>query len=350
MLKNISVKFGALNCLLCIFIVLLHSDCSFAIENNMVYTVFRFIGTLCDAAVPLFFFLSAFWFYASLSDIENDFPQKIIKRFFSLIIPYLCFSAIYIIVNTIISKTGWKEYSTYSFLEMPVVISLKIWLLAKCDSAIWFIRPLVILQFISLPFYVLIKKHIAVGPACGAIGIIVNIILSEKYGNSMYWLPIFILGIWSAVYMDVWYNKVLMKIEQFKIAGGWVLFIILLVWIGTICIDRGDVIYYIYRNIGALMLLLSFWSIYPSKETILNRANKYSFFLFMLHYPIVFWLKEILVNKVSTHRQIDGLAVAVIYLITVIGTIVIVGILYELIRVFAPKVHMVLNGNRKIIK
>lgn len=91
---------------------------------------------------------------------------------------------------------------------MPIKTTAKIWILAKCDPAIWFVRPLIILQFISLPFYIFIKKNFLYGAFGAIIILLLNIILKSEYKNAVYWLPIFILGIWFAVHKDFFYSKI----------------------------------------------------------------------------------------------------------------------------------------------
>lgn len=344
---TISSKFAGLNFILSLFIVFLHSDCTFLSTNQLVKQSFLFAGTFFDVAVPLFFFLSAFWFYAHIENIEEDFFKKIIKRVHSIVIPYLSFSAIYIIWNTIMSLTWLKQYSTYSFLEVPPQITLKIWILAKCDPAIWFIRPLIILQFISLPFYIFIKKNILIGPVSVIIFIITNIILQTRYSAAINWLPMFILGIWAAVYLDYWYGLV-SRVKKKRMLGG-VLFLLLLFWINTIYDYRRNDLYYLYRNFGSLLFFFFFFLFVSVKQGIIEKLNRYSFFIFMLHYPIVFFIKKILGDIFSlSNMPLTGVMITVIYIVTILLSVIIIIFIYKSLYFLFPQIHFILNGRRKV--
>ncbi len=104
---------------------------------------------------------------------------------------------------------------------------------------------------------------------------------------------------------------------------------------------KSSTIYYLYRNGGGILFLMAIL-FYPNKDTICY-FNKYSFFIFMMHYPMVFIIKTFLVKTIS---NINYITVGIIYLSTIILTIISIICIYEFIKLLFPKLHFILNGKR----
>lgn len=343
-MKNeiISAKLAWLNLILSIFIVCLHSDCSFATNDILILRIYKWMSTLFDIAVPLFFFMSAFWFYLGLDDVEEQFAFKILKRVKTLIIPYLCFSAIFILLNTAMSFSSvLKQYSVYSFINMDWKITLKIWLLTKCNPATWFVRPLFILQFFSLPFYLFIKRKKFIGPLLFLSVVILNCLIRPGYSEALFWLPMFILGVTSATF----YNEICSMLEMIRSKKiiCYSIVIIFLFFVSFVFDKNNFVFYYLYRNFGSLFFMGAFLL----SRDIYHKPcmNRYSFFLFMMHYPIVYFVKQFILDKIYV---INGSVIFGVYLTVISLTILFIMLTYEVLRKKCPVVWNVLNGNRKI--
>ena len=119
------------------------------IDRKLLSLYFLFaehIGTVC---MTFFFFMSAFWFYKGLDNIQDIFV-KWKKRFRTLLIPFLLWTlilGIYKIANCEITLRIDNLF--YYLFQSPVA------------GPLWYILGLLILQFLS-PFLLLFKKNLKI--------------------------------------------------------------------------------------------------------------------------------------------------------------------------------------------
>ena len=186
------------NFILACSIVILHTinnSPKFISQVTAINYFFDFVVELCNITVPCFFAVSGFLFYYNFK--WEKLLGKWKRRFFSLVIPFF-------IWNTII-YFYYYGISRVSMFEMePIIFSFKNYLISifnSINSPLWFIRTLVVYVVVS-PACILLwrKKWIAQI-------MIVALIASNYMGISTrfisnYYLPMYLLGAYMALYHD----------------------------------------------------------------------------------------------------------------------------------------------------
>lgn len=100
--KQILTRLPHLNFLLSLLIVFHHGftmpvgfNGSYSpVSYGLTTAVERYMYNLSECAVPTFFFLSAYLFYRSFDGTWMQYVQKMKRRFWSLVVPYVIFCTI----------------------------------------------------------------------------------------------------------------------------------------------------------------------------------------------------------------------------------------------------------------
>ena len=330
-----------INFIMTIFIVFLHSDCSYMISSKIVHQIlFKSLNTLYDLAVPCFFVISSYLFYKNITDIRKQYKEKIYRRVFSLIIPYLLFSIFWMILYTLFTFIPFVgDYVPDSIFHHNFLENLYAFLLADYDPPIWYIRTLFALQVISPLFYLVIKKRFVIAPVLYVCFIILNIVLNPGYSTPLFWIPSFIVGIWYAIYFNR-INSYLLRYNKYV-----VLLILITFYISAVASSifwgQTQVIYYLYRVFASILFIVLISNFNALKEKP-NNFTKYSFFVFMIHYPIVQMLKRVISKFIS----INDFSIIVIYIISAVtGMLISFGAAY-LTKKYCTKLWKVVIGGR----
>ena len=138
-------KITYIHFLLTILVILVHS----ANNNSLFERIFSIEVGIGQFAIPLFFIISGFLFFHKANTI-NDVKNKIIKRFYSLVIPYLIWNLIYYIFHLIL------EPETKCSLETLIDVILNY----SYNPVFWYIHQLILLTIISpiIYYFVIIYK------------------------------------------------------------------------------------------------------------------------------------------------------------------------------------------------
>lgn len=154
-----SRKVVFLNVAATILIVLRHAETPLRFGQEMTMESYPFIFCLfqlTEVAVPLFYFISALLFYR---DCEwKNLPQKLYRRIFTLLIPYLLWNLFFILVYYILRHIPFIA----SRMNMPHSLdTAKDWLLAlyHCRfTPLWFIKYLIFFNILSPAILAIIKN------------------------------------------------------------------------------------------------------------------------------------------------------------------------------------------------
>lgn len=190
-----SKKVTLFNVLATFLIVVLHAETPlrFGRELSLGSTPFVYvIFMVTQVAVPLFFFLSGLLFY---KDCEwKNLPNKLYRRIFSLVIPFLIWNLFFVAVFWAISKVPFIADKMNRPADLNTV---KDWLLAIWHTKftpLWFIKYLIIFNLMS-PAILLVIRNKYVG-ATFAIGLLAASAFLDwdSYCDILYWMPVYLSG------------------------------------------------------------------------------------------------------------------------------------------------------------
>ena len=100
-------------------------------------------------AVPFFFLISGFLFFRNL-DSNAQLIAKIRRRFLSLVIPYLCWSTLWLIVlGVVTSIESGTDNPIRSLVPDAPLEWLYVWALDPIPGQLWFVRDLIGLSLLS---------------------------------------------------------------------------------------------------------------------------------------------------------------------------------------------------------
>jgi surface polysaccharide O-acyltransferase-like enzyme len=170
--KYLSNKIKSLSFLMMVFVVYLHSYNLPLLKELGIYVgrfsynaFFQlFISTgIVRIAVPFFFLISGYLFFVSINNYTiSEFSDKFLKRFRSLVIPYLIWSLYGIILYYILQSTPGinsffenKLLKDYTIVEITSIIFIN-----PIPYQLWFIRDLVVLILFSpiISYFLRINK------------------------------------------------------------------------------------------------------------------------------------------------------------------------------------------------
>lgn len=339
--EKVSNYITYLNVILTIMIVLLHSDCSYMLDNQAYISigVFRALNTIYDLAVPSFFIISAYLFYININDLKAQYLSKIGGRISSLIIPYFIYSFLWMFMYTLLGLLpGIGDMIPDSAINSSLTENVIAFLRADYDPPIWYLRTLFGLQLISPLIYIIIQKGKWIGLVCSIVIWVLNCVILPGYSTMLFWLPVFIIGVWWALYLD----EMCCMIEKMS----WKLLVVLIALLYVMAVmfsaeNQSNAIYYTWRTAGSCLILLCL-----SKVEMLNKKKlhfaKCTFFVFMVHYPIIQMIKRLL-SKIIT---VDSLTVWLVYVLTALIGLLICIMMGYIIKRIIPGFWRILNGGR----
>lgn len=136
-------KISYLHFILSVLVILIHS-----INNETKFERFFSIDSgIGQFAVPLFFIISGFLFFRSIRSME-DARNKLRKRVYTLLIPYLLWNLIYYMIHLLL-KPG-------SGMSLNEVIDAAF--TYKYNPAFWFMYQLILLSVISPIMYFIVNR------------------------------------------------------------------------------------------------------------------------------------------------------------------------------------------------
>lgn len=346
--KEISRKIGILNIIYTIAIVLYHFNLESAVTGRVVYdslgekVAFFLNGWMTNAgtyAVSFFYMTSAFLLYYNLT--KDNWREKLKRRLFSLLVPYLLWNTIYMLL-----------FSHTRVIKRDYVQILSGYANSEYCGPLWFVEGLLfMLLFIPLLASLVRVPFVSEGIvilafACNAMG------WSFVKGNGfvdfmgifryLYYVPSYLLGVYLAVRMRpyVFQNKY----------SKWIR-IMALVAYGLAFIDM--------KNASVEMLLnilhpISLWIIFPTEKCKMESKVLVhnTFMIYAMHDAGYQSFRRIFSYfHLAWYGRVDWSEVSIVYLwgyrilmgSIVLGLCVFFSLLCQ--RLF-PKMYRMLSGGR----
>ena len=355
--------------ILCVLIVFIHSSCLFMHvpgnpELQMVFGanwssfIQLFIGEgICRIAVPLFMVISGYLFYLTFDGSLKSYGNKLKRRVFSLVIPYLFWSTLTFIVffcaqrflglgDFFVTRNGTEINLWYLFDNI---------VLNSYDSPLWFCRYLIVLALLSIIFYWPLKK-------CPVVVFIVLLFLWIFDGKLfVFSLPnlrydsifFYFFGALIALHKN-FFSRLQSFVNKPVIITIISIFIIGLI-IRTYYFCFQDSSYLLDGNPNIMLDttskvliplgIISFWYSYDlifKKQTYVWKLSTYSFLVYAAHHPLVSIIKKLTFRFIE-YNYINSVLV---YFISACITIAVIILFGKIIHRFVPHLWRVATGNR----
>lgn len=167
--ESISHKIKILSLLLIIMVIFLHSynikqDTTFLFEPDSFFSFVNiFIQNIISQgltriAVPLFFIISGFLLFQNFN--ISSYKDKISKRVYTLLIPYLFWTTIAVLIYFLLQSTpGFSQFFNKALIKELSMRELIItaWIDPR-NYPLWFLRDLMILSIFSPLVFLFVKK------------------------------------------------------------------------------------------------------------------------------------------------------------------------------------------------
>ena len=328
------------------FIILLHCYSVVRLEGEHVTffkAVYPFSLWLGETGVPGFFFISGYLFFLS----KKSYKQQLETRFHTLLIPYLLWNGILLALYLIAYASGYPQDINYrNIAEYKLIDYLRLfWDRGSYDDGnfvpllcpFWYIRNLLIMCFLSLIFYYIIRYGRAF------FLLIVAIWWMSTYHNAF--IPQTILFFSLGAYFSI-HNvnplKLVTDNKKWFIIG---FFIFGIADLTTHIIFNTSINLQVHRlalifNIPFLLLLADTCASRGYSNSQLPNA---AFIVFAVHYPIVVVLRKFCAAKFATAS--DATHILLYFFCIIIATAVSL-LIYLVLAKYFPKLKNILSGNR----
>lgn len=281
-----------------------------------------FLGNVIGRiGVPLFYIISGYLFFQKYDNSLKCYKNKLKKRVFSLLIPYLLWNIIAYLVYAFITHTMQPE----DFVQSFWVVNSKPGH-SPADGPLWFVRTLMMLSIISPVMYCLNKnKYTAF---ISLILLLLWLIGCPGFNKgTIIGFTLFNAGAWLAIRnYDSYIKEPTRRI--------FILSLFLYLTIAFLDLQFKGIPW--LHNIGILIGILVFFTLPKiAVPNFFDNLGGASFFLYCMHEPVLVCLQSIDV----LHNR-GGYLLAIVITVSLCTTI-----FYLLKRLF-PKVCGILAGNR----
>lgn len=337
--KELSNKIYYLTFILAILVVCLH--CSFINYlnpelggYNFAYITHRTLMTIGDSTVPTFFVISGYLLFSKFT--LDNYPHMLLKKVFSLVIPYFIWSVLGFISIKIVYPLMNNEALELSFQSVSLDI-----LLANGCPQIWFVRPLLV-YFIASPLLYFIFKYLKKWSIFIPVSLfIVYIFFRPDYFGLLFWIPLFFTGSYLAYFKINIFNRY--KPRLFALIAIAILITIGILF-GTFKVAEDSTLYFCYRFISVVFIYFAIDVIYNLyfKEDI-KEVFKISAFIFFAHFFIAILMGMLLRAIIPTNNNYICASLFILNWILTASIVVALG--YTLKR-FVKPVYKLLAGWR----
>lgn len=350
--KFASVKLKVLSFFLIVLVVCIHAVNVDLIQKynvsdlDFTFYIQEFIREgVSRVAVPLFFLISAFLFFRNLQGKTSEFIEKFRKRFITLVVPYLLWSAIvilaYFLIQTIPQSRPFFArtlISEYSFQKLIFTLFID-----PIPYQLWFIRDLIVLILISPLIFILIRyiKFYMV-LVCALLWVLeVNLVILSPMS-----LCFFIAGAYIALVHPLIINARNQSIGLPLTVIWFILLVFKTMYFNSMMDFQGALI---FSKICILFGLITVWFLYDYivKDRDITQKKyyslfAYSFFLFAFHEPFSTIVKKTLLRLMGD----SPLHVLVSYFATILIVILVSLLAGYSVKRLVPGVYRVLTGGR----
>lgn len=308
--------------------------------------LYSFTRLLIRIAVPLFFFISGFLFFYKTTDYSfGIYWEKLKKRTHSLLIPYIIWNS-FILIGYLITQTYFSTPSSGSIDDIRnygIVDFLRVYWdgasgNAPINTALWFIRDLMVLCCFSPLIYFLVKRL-----NIYYLGILFILWMTDMWFHTVGFSIVSVFFFSAGAYFGIYKKNFIVLLCP----NNWRYYLISYLAISCMClylrnIDGGGC-----ANIAILMGILCILAIcaYFIKKGVW-KPNTFlaesSFFIYCYHLSLAF-LRKYIVRFL--HPDSDFAWIGVYLLFPTIIVLLGLAILYLLKR-YCPRIVAVITGGR----
>lgn len=287
-------------------------------DTDIHYFLGNIVGRI---GVPLFYIISGYLFFQKYDNSWNCYKNKLKKRFFSLLIPYILWNVIAYFVYAFITHTMHTEQFFQSFWVVEGKPGH-----SPADGPLWFVRTLMILSFIS-PILFFLNKNKYTSVVSPILFLLWLMGCSGFEKGTIIGLTLFNLGAWIAI----------RNFDQYiKEPSKKTFYLILLLYL---VIAFGDLLFKgipLLHNFGIVVGIFVFYTL-PKVATSKHfvHLGGASFFMYCMHEPIIVCLKSL-----GLFDNLGG------YLVVIFITALICTITYFFLKKISPRICGFLAGNR----
>lgn len=306
--------------------------------HGVVQNVFIMYGT--KWAVPFFFLMSGMFFHITHVNDFEGFKKAVVKKFWSLVVPYLLWCVIGFLLRVPLLLAEIKLSSLALLLDAIFGISSQF---PIGNGVLWFLRSLIVFQYGLMLILGCISRD-------QRLRFISFLLLSILLGGGLLihgmsvWLYTFVGTPSSPFYFFIGYifSRRIILFKGFKNCLANVAFCILLVGVAVLCAFLGFGT--ISRHIANLTTMLIFWVFMPTFETRgrFECVCLHTFFMYCVHRVPVEYLNKFFVYCGFNHI----LPADIYYFIFTMISILLLTVASILLSQKMTKVYKVLSGSR----
>lgn len=356
-------KIANIQFLLSIFIVFIHANTTyinlpgkelqyvFGLNVSSFIQVFISEG-ISRIAVPMFLCISGYLLFKTFDGSFKCYIGKLKKRFFSLVIPYLFWSAAVFFAFYFAQKTPALSsyFTTRNGGELSVKIIIEDIIISSYNSPLWFCRYLIVFAIFSICIYWIIKKAWFIALPIAFYGWFIGFPFS--IGFRMDAVFFYLLGAFIAIHNNL-ILKIYSNIKKFEITFFVTFFILLIFNTYFFCKQQPlnvingnyDILSVYVQKITIIFGCLAVWLGYDKiivSNTHIWKLSQYSFLIFVCHHPVINVLKKILMKILG----VTSLTSLFAYFISVILTLLAIIVFGSLIKKYCKPIWKLLTGNR----
>ncbi|MBD5192959.1 MAG: acyltransferase [Bacteroidales bacterium] len=296
--------------------------------------------------VPLFFAISGYLFFRGFS--MKQYGNKLKRRIKSLLFPYLIWNIAYVFFMYLIYRVGFLNELSYSLNTSGV---LKAIINAEC-SPLWFIRYLMLFVCIA-PLTYFVLRHRLIGAIFISLQIVFNLYnYHVGYFNSgihvndntlamfNYQFVYFALGAYAAL---CWGKEIETKNKRRSQIALIVLCVMIVTYLLVLREHGNAGINHFFRLIWVPIFWFSF-DLLP--ELKIRPWMKYTFLLYCTHMFVVYGLQGVISKIMPSMASYNPIFTFIEYLAIGVITIYVCLTLSHLLKIYCPRIHSIVSGNR----
>ncbi len=339
------IKFISFFCIL--LVLYIHSD--FHDYSNEIlgmrfnhYLQLFISRVLGDLAVPTFYCISGYLFFRSVEN-WNSIKDKLKRRIFSLVIPYIIAAiamVIFFIVINMIPAAGNFMNSQPDYLALPFTTLLYSTLVDSGNGMpiafhLWFLRNLIVIMATTPILYLFHKKGLL--PFTAIAFAVINCLFQDKISSAYFYFifgvimldkkphgkinPLVFFGIYLLVACFVYFRNYDMKTNQYMV--------MLTTFLGVCSL------WYAFDEVLTKNFTME-------KHNILNKVCQYTFFIYLFHEPYINIVRKLVVTVCKP----SSFSFALSYLISPIITAAILIGIGMILKKYLSSVYKIATGGR----
>lgn len=318
-----------------VMVVYLHAYIPMDSENIVSIIQYYFSQEITRTAVPLFFLISGVLYFRNINNFDRSlFYSKIKRRIRSLLIPYLIFSGLgFIFVYVTQQFITTQSYKQIANLSLSECLYTLLFQPIGCYQ-LWFLRDLFILTLLSPCIYYGLKKIKVWLILC----LFFLWISGIQYIITIEAIFFFTTGAYLGCYQR--------RFLEYKIKSRWSI-LILIIWFTIALFNACHRDLYYFHCLGILIGVCCIWLLYDLfynefKKYILSWPMSHSFFIYLMHEPILTIIKNILLIILGKSSN----SILIIYITAPIVTITLCIIGGRFLKNKYNKTYLIITGGR----